>query len=64
MITWSLRIDDDLISYSQRGFNSKRGPRSFHTLLPLGSNRYIIAPKAPQMSLKCESLTDESFKFK
>jgi hypothetical protein len=55
-------FNEDLICYSQRGFNSKRGPRSFHPLLPLGFKRYIIAPKARQMSLKWESLTDESFK--
>jgi hypothetical protein len=29
-----------------------------------GSKRYIIAPKADQMSLKWESFVDESFKFK
>ncbi len=33
----------------QRGLNSKRGPRS---LFFLCSKRYIIAPKARQMSLK------------
>jgi hypothetical protein len=33
----------------QRGFNSTRGPRSL-TLLPFCAKRYIIAPKACQIS--------------
>jgi len=39
----------------QRGFINKRDPRSFQPSPSIGSKRYIIAPKARQMSKKWKS---------
>ncbi len=53
-----------LEGWYQRGLNSKRGPHLFHPRPPFDSKRFIIAPKACQMSLKLESFDDESFNLK